>query len=198
LRLCIGRNLQEIQRELNRLAAGGKKGELTIVSFRVCAARLGFTSRTGSFAQPDEWRRGWSPQTGKDCPMNSLRSLAIFLPLAFGLGAPAISQPQAATVAVTMSNFKFEPNSLQLRAGVPTVIHLVNTAGGGHNFTAPQFFAAARVAPASQPLVHDGTVEVPKHSAVDVELVPAAGQYPLKCSHTLHSAFGMKGTITVR
>jgi plastocyanin len=132
--------------------------------------------------------------------MNSLRLLAIALPLGLGFTAPALAQPQAqpATVAVTMSNFKFEPGTLQLRAGVPTVLHLVNTAGGGHNFTAPQFFAAARVAPASQPLVHGGTVEVPKHAAVDIELVPAAGQYPLKCSHTLHSTFGMKGTIVVR
>lgn len=130
--------------------------------------------------------------------MKSLRLLATALPLAFGASVPAVSQTQPATVTVAMSNFKFEPSALQLRAGVPTVLHLVNTAGGGHSFTAPRFFAAARVAPASQPLIHDGMVEVPKHSAVDVELVPAAGQYPLKCSHTLHSAFGMKGTITVR
>ena len=130
--------------------------------------------------------------------MNSLRLLATALPLAFVVSAPAVSQTQPATVTVTMSNFKFEPAALQLRAGVPTVLHLVNTAGGGHNFTAPQFFATGRVAPASQPLIHDGTVEVPKHSAVDVEVVPAAGQYPLKCSHTLHSSFGMKGTIIVR
>ena len=44
----------------------------------------------------------------------------------------------------------------------------------------------------------NGTVDVPKHSAVDVELTPAAGQYPLKCSHMLHSTFGMKGSILVR
>jgi plastocyanin len=74
----------------------------------------------------------------------------------------------------------------------------VNNAGGGHSFSAPQFFAAARVAPASQPLVRDGAVDVPKHSAVDVALTPAAGQYPLKCTHTLHAAFGMKGSIVVR
>jgi plastocyanin len=121
------------------------------------------------------------------------------LPLAAVAAAlPAEAPQHPTTVAVTMSNFKFEPNALQLRAGVPTVLHMVNTAGGGHNFTAPQFFAAARVAAASQPLIHGGTVEVPKHSAVDIELVPAAGQYPLKCSHTLHSTFGMKGTIFVR
>ncbi|MGN6155706.1 MAG: cupredoxin domain-containing protein [Sphingomicrobium sp.] len=113
--------------------------------------------------------------------------------------APAAAQPpQPAAVTVTMENFRFEPNGIELKAGVPTILHLVNAAGGGHSFSAPQFFAAAKIAPASQGLVHDGTVEVPKHSAVDVALTPAAGQYPLRCSHTLHAAFGMKGTITVR
>ncbi len=119
----------------------------------------------------------------------------------FALAAivPASAQtPQRATVSVTMENFKFEPNPVQLRAGVPTLLHLVNTASGGHSFTAPEFFAAAKVAPASQTLIHDGKVEVAKHSAVDIELTPAAGQYPLKCSHTLHAAFGMTGTIVVR
>lgn len=106
--------------------------------------------------------------------------------------------PQPATVTVTLSNFKFEPNQVQLTAGAPTILHLVNTAAGGHSFSAPQFFAAAKIAPASQPLVKDGTVQVPKHSAVDIALTPAAGQYPLKCTHTLHAAFGMRGTITVR
>ena len=119
--------------------------------------------------------------------------------LALAAIAPVAAQaPRPAVVSVTMENFKFEPNAVQLRAGVPTLLHLVNNAGGGHNFTAPQFFAAARVAPASQSLIHDGKVEVAKHSAVDIELTPAAGQYPLKCSHTLHAAFGMTGSIVVR
>jgi plastocyanin len=123
----------------------------------------------------------------------------LFALLALAAATSAVAQaPQPAAVTVTMENFKFEPNAVQLRAGVPTILHLVNNAGGGHSFSAPQFFAAAKVAPASQPLVHAGTVEVPKRSAVDVALTPAAGQYPLKCSHTLHAAFGMKGTITVR
>jgi plastocyanin len=97
-----------------------------------------------------------------------------------------------------MQNFSFQPRVVQLRAGAPVVLHLTNTAGGGHSFSAPQFFAAAKIAPASQPLVHQGTVDVPKHSAVDIALTPAAGKYPLKCTHTLHAAFGMKGTIAVR
>ena len=121
------------------------------------------------------------------------------VPLVALCAVPAAAQPaQGAAVSVTMSNFKFEPATVQLRAGAPIVLHLVNTAGGGHSFSAPQFFAAAAIAPASKGLVHDGRVEVPKHSAVDVALTPAAGQYPLKCTHTLHSAFGMKGSIVVR
>ena len=123
----------------------------------------------------------------------------LFALLALAAPPSALAQaPQAAAVAVTMENFKFEPNAIQLRAGVPTILHLVNNAGGGHSFSAPQFFAAAKVAPASQALIHDGTVDVPKHSAVDVALTPAGGQYPLKCTHTLHAAFGMKGNIIVR
>lgn len=127
-----------------------------------------------------------------------MKTLLALASIALVPAASASAQaPQPIAVTVTLSNFKFEPNQIQLRAGAPTILHLVNTAGGGHSFSAPQFFAAAKVAPASQPLVQDGTVQVPKHSAVDIALTPAAGQYPLKCTHTLHAALGMKGTIIV-
>ena len=113
--------------------------------------------------------------------------------------APATGQPPRQTVTqVVLENFKFEPSTLQLRAGQPTVLHLLNTSGGAHSFSAPEFFAAARVAPASQPLVHEGMIHVPKHSAVDITLTPAAGQYKLKCTHTFHALFGMIGGIVVR
>lgn len=105
------------------------------------------------------------------------------------------AQPAAATVE--LANFSFTPAQLQLRANTPTVLQLRNNSSGGHSFSAPAFFAAARVEPTSARLVHDGKVDIPGHSTVQVELTPAAGQYPLKCSHTLHSAFGMKGTIIV-
>lgn len=128
-----------------------------------------------------------------------MKTLFAIASLALVPAASAAAQPaQPAIVTVTLSNFKFEPNQVQLRAGAPTILHLVNTAAGGHSFSAPQFFASATVAPASRPLVTAGTVQVPKHSAVDIALTPAAGQYPLKCTHTLHAAFGMKGSIIVR
>jgi plastocyanin len=86
---------------------------------------------------------------------------------------------------------------MHLRAGVPVVLRLQNSASGGHNFSAPQFFAAAKIDPASTAHVVNGAVEVPKHGVVEVALVPSAGRYPLKCTHSLHAAFGMKGTILV-
>ena len=75
------------------------------------------------------------------------------------------------------------------------ILHLANTGKGGHNFTAPQFFAAA--SGVSGP-VRNGTVEVPSHKTIDVRLIPAVGTYELRCSHFLHSGFGMKGQIVVR
>lgn len=109
----------------------------------------------------------------------------------------AAAAPSTGT-SVELSNFKFAPSDVVLRAGVPTVLRLTNNGGGGHSFAAPAFFAAARVDPSSALLVHDGKVEVPGHATVSISLTPAAGRYPLRCSHSLHSAFGMKGVITVR
>ena len=120
--------------------------------------------------------------------------------LAFALLSAAASAAGAAAPVATveLSNFKFTPNTIQLHAGAPVVLHLANVGSGSHNFSAPGFFAAAKLDAQAAALVHDGKVEVPGHSAVDLPLVPAAGQYPLKCTHTLHSSFGMKGLITVR
>lgn len=119
------------------------------------------------------------------------------LPL-FALVALSPVQASPAVVQVTMTNFKFSPSALQLQPGVPTVLRLRNDAGGGHNFEAPAFFRAARIDPASAGLIRDGRVEVPSDGMVSIVLTPAAGRYPLKCTHTLHSTFGMKGRIIVR
>jgi plastocyanin len=122
--------------------------------------------------------------------------------IAFSFLAAVALTPAAAAapagVSVNLANFSFAPNVVQLRAGVPTVLHLRNLSSGGHNFSAPAFFAASRIQPQSAAYVRKGRVEVPAGSSVDIALTPAAGQYPLKCSHAFHSAFGMKGTIIVR
>jgi len=110
--------------------------------------------------------------------------------------APTYAQPS--TTAVDLTNFKFTPAQIQLRANDPVILQLRNGSSGGHSFSAPAFFAAAQVDPASAGLIREGRIEIPAHATVQVALTPAAGQYPLKCTHTLHSAFGMKGMIIVR
>lgn len=120
----------------------------------------------------------------------------LLLPLVLAVPGAATGQAAAGarTVEVRLSSFDFAPQTIRLKAGEPVVLHLVNTGRGGHNFAAPQFFAAA--AGVSGP-VQRGRVEVKGHQSVDVRLTPARGTYKLRCTHTLHSAFGMKGSIVV-
>ena len=122
----------------------------------------------------------------------------VALPLALLADSSALAQP-APTLAVQLSNFKFAPNTIALNHGQPYVLRLVNVAGGGHDFTASKFFAAAAIAPADRRLIQEGVVEVPAGQVREIHLTaPAAGSYPLKCSHSFHKMFGMSGKIIVR
>ena len=129
--------------------------------------------------------------------MSRLRSLAFAF--AFCLAPAAAAQAQAPDwahaqrVEVKLSSFDFTPSTIHLRADRPVILHLVNTGSGGHDFTAPAFFAAARLRNA----VGKGSIEVRGHQSVDIGVVPKAGNYPLKCSHAFHKTLGMTGRIVV-
>jgi uncharacterized cupredoxin-like copper-binding protein len=103
----------------------------------------------------------------------------------------------AQRVEVKLSSFAFSPSTLHLHAGRPVVLHLVNTASGGHDFTAPAFFAAAQLRPQDRAAVGKGSVDLRGGRSVDLALVPKAGNYPLKCGHAFHKTFGMSGRIVV-
>lgn len=120
-----------------------------------------------------------------------MRALML-LPLV--LSSPAAAAQQPRIVEVRLSNFDFTPRRIVLRAGEPVVLHLVNGSGGGHDFSAPRFFAAARAV--SGP-VRDGRIEIPSRRAVDVRLTPVRGSYRLRCTHRFHSTLGMTGRIEV-
>ena len=121
-----------------------------------------------------------------------MRALALLALLA--LPTVTAAQPAARTIEISLSNFDFTPSTIRLRAGEPIVLHLVNTAHGGHNFAAPEFFAAA--SGVSGP-VTSGKVELHGNQTVDIRLTPARGHYHLRCTHTMHTAFGMSGEIEV-
>ena len=120
----------------------------------------------------------------------------LLLPLVLAMPASALAQDPARMVEVRLSNFDYSPREIRLRAGEPVVLRLVNSSGGGHDFSAPAFFAAARV-DTGEALVRGGKIEVPSRQSVSVRLVPARGTYRLRCTHLLHSAFGMRGQIVV-
>ena len=120
------------------------------------------------------------------------------VPIALLAAQPATPQAPAA-VNVQLANFKFTPNSIVLDHDRPYVLRLFNASSGGHDFSAPAFFAASAIAPADRHWVTEGEVEVPAGQLREIHLTaPAAGSYKLKCTHTFHKSFGMSGKLVVR
>jgi plastocyanin len=103
----------------------------------------------------------------------------------------------AETVTIVMSNFRFEPDHIQLRVGRPIRLHLINEANGGHNFNSPKLFAASSFPPGSSAPI-EGTVEIAAHQTADFTLIPQQpGTYQFKCTHTLRGLLGMTGGVEV-
>ena len=120
--------------------------------------------------------------------------------LLLAASAPAVAQPdwsRAARVEVRLDNFSYAPRTIRLRAGQPVVLRLVNTASGGHDFTARAFFDAAEIRAEDRAAIDKGGVEVPGGQSREIALSPKAGRYPLKCGHAFHKMLGMSGEIVV-
>jgi uncharacterized cupredoxin-like copper-binding protein len=116
--------------------------------------------------------------------------------MALTLAAPAAAQE---TVTVTLSNFHFAPAALTFHHGQPYSLRIVNAASGGHNFVAPGFFTASTMSPTERAKAPGGKVDLSGGDSAELRFIAPArpGSYKLKCSHFLHSSFGMTGTITV-
>lgn len=107
-------------------------------------------------------------------------------------GSPAAAQPAAMTIV--LSSFSYAPSPIRLKAGKPVALTFVNNSGGGHAFTAKQFFASSTITAGSAP---GGEIELKSRQSRTVTLIPRAGTYKVHCSHFMHSAMGMKTTIVV-
>jgi uncharacterized cupredoxin-like copper-binding protein len=119
---------------------------------------------------------------------------AVLLMALMALASPAAASPYAIQ-RVDLSNFRFAPRQIELVANRPVTLILANRARGGHDFSAPELFAGARIIAGAAP---GGKIAVPGGATRSITLVPRAGAYRLHCSHFLHSSFGMTGTIIVR
>jgi plastocyanin len=108
---------------------------------------------------------------------------------------PARSRVQAVTII--LSDYAFTPRDILLHHGQAYQLRFVNQGSGGHNFSAPEFFAAAQISPTDAAAIPGGKVELGKGESRIVRLVPAAGRYGVTCTHFLHAGFGMTGTVTV-
>jgi len=115
------------------------------------------------------------------------------------IAASAAPAQVPSTIEVHLSNFKFTPSTIVLRQGQPYVLRLVNDSGGGHDFTAREFFASATIAPGDRALVEEGEVELSGRQVREVHLTATRpGSYKLRCTHSFHKALGMSGRIVVR
>ncbi len=121
---------------------------------------------------------------------------ALVLLLALGVlvgAAPA----DPTTVSVTMIDYKFEPDHLVLQHGVHYRLHLENHGKDTHEFTAPVFFATAKIDNPDALNRERSEVVVQPGGAKDVFLTPGKpGTYDLRCAD--HDWNGMTGGITVQ
>ena len=124
---------------------------------------------------------------------------ALIVPLL--LCAPARAQPvdwsKAQPVVVELIDNSFVPSRLSFQHGVPYRLHLENHGKELHEFTAPDFFAAALVRDPTALANGGKEVVVRPGAAADVFLIPQKpGTYRLWCAD--HDWDGMVGEIIVK
>ena len=129
----------------------------------------------------------------------SLAALAAFI-LSSSVAAQTDDWSAARALTLNLSSFRFEPSQIVLEHGAPYRLHFVNSSSGGHDFAAKAFFAAARIRPEDAAKVRGGRIEVGGGESVDVHLVapPTPGTYKVRCTHFMHSVFGMTGRVVVQ
>jgi plastocyanin len=122
-----------------------------------------------------------------------MRLLLLFPVLAMSAAAPAATAVPVQTIG--LASYSFNPDPISLAAGREVTLKFVNTSTHGHDFTAPEFFAASRILAGSAP---GGKVDVDGGETKEVTLIPTAGEYRAHCGRPFHSALGMHARIEVR
>ena len=111
--------------------------------------------------------------------------------------APAVDWSHAQPMTVVMVDDRFQPDHLTFEHGTPYVLRLENHGKDLHEFTAPEFFAAAEMRDPGQLANGGQEIVVQPGGAANVYLKPLkAGAYHLTCAD--HDWDGMVGEIVVR
>jgi uncharacterized cupredoxin-like copper-binding protein len=124
---------------------------------------------------------------------NTLRCGALIILAMSGCAAA----PEPVRVDVTMIDYRFLPDHVTFEHGIHYRLHLENRGKETHEFTAPVFFAAAKLDNPEALNRERSEVVVQPGESKDVFLTPGApGPYDLRCGD--HDWDGMVGGITVR
>lgn len=108
----------------------------------------------------------------------------------------ALSDPKPVTLTVVMIDYRFMPDHLTFKHGVAYRLHLENHGKETHEFTAPVFFASAKIDNPDVLNRERTEVLMQPGDSKDVFLTPRKpGTYDLRCAD--HDWYGMVGGITV-
>ena len=131
--------------------------------------------------------------------MNRLCLILCFGSLA--VSAPAAAAPdwrQAREYDVLLSSFDIQPRLIELRAGEPVRLRLINNSTTSHSFSADDFFSSGEVRPRERKLVSTGRVDVEPGQTREVLIVPKPGRYAARCANLFHRIMGMTARIVVQ
>lgn len=135
-----------------------------------------------------------APAQGMGLMIRNIAALSLLVMLGVGPGAAA---PDPVTMNVTMVDYKFMPDHLTFQHDVHYRLHLENHGKETHEFTAPIFFATAKIDNPDM-LNHERTeIVMQPGESKDVFLTPGKpGTYDLRCAD--HDWNGMVGGIVVQ
>ena len=110
---------------------------------------------------------------------------------------PSVKWSDAKRIDVVMVEYRFVPDRLTLRHGVPYLLHLENHGTELHEFTAPAFFAASLVRDPGRLANGGQEVVLQPGTTANIALIPQhAGHFDLRCAD--HDWAGMTGEIVVK
>jgi uncharacterized cupredoxin-like copper-binding protein len=125
-----------------------------------------------------------------------IRNAAVLCFLTLAASCFAAATPDPTTVSVTMIDYKFVPDHLSFQHDVHYRLHLENHGKETHEFTAPVFFATAKIDNPGVLNRERTEVVMQPGETKDIFLTPGKpGTYDLRCSD--HDWNGMVGGITV-
>ena len=124
------------------------------------------------------------------------RRAAALAAVAAALPGPAAPAAAPRPIVVTMTEYAFQPNHLVFRRGVTYRLHFENRGREFHEFTAPKFLKAVRIANRDVVTREGDQVDMPPGAAKDLVFVaPRPGRYRFWCAD--HDWAGMTGEIAV-